>query len=508
MGVSYIPGPPQYGQGGGGTDPQGIVQLAMAVKSFKMQEAQQKKKDAQDKVGLLMANPQLLLMTDPKDLEKDFKNAYGMKFTSKPPADPRQATQVPTNSSTPPTGDKPTGGTANLQALAGATGGPTGGAQSANQPKSKDAPAGGGVTPGSPMNVEQMAAQAHQAQTSRIDTMAPLYMGAVDQLTMEGMKTQTITEIEGLKQRAAKGDFQAIGRLMMLSGKQVTDADMRAMLATSNMDPKIVNQALDFALGNETDGDKAKRFDSTLKTVMGNPEFMGRLMNPGDAANYVRSVVYGGTLPEGIQMKPHSITELNAEAAYEKQLTDQGIEADFAHTISRMRTDGISYTMGLPAGFHSILDRETGAKEKQASAAQLSAEAQMVAARKAGLKIDAELMSKKYDILNDRLKSMIEARKAKHPFPQEVENGLVNEVAHEVGLQPEDVSGWYQWVTGGQKFSYTPIPDDKAAIEGAGGKPKGKPQAKGGPSVGDYLGEIGRTMFNIKPKEKKGDTAF
>src|SRR6267142_1431662 len=92
MGVTMLPGAPQYGMGGGGQE--NLVQLAMAIKSFKMKEKETKKADAQQKLSLLMQNPQLLLMTDPKDLEKSFKDAYDIKFNAEVPPNPQDATQV------------------------------------------------------------------------------------------------------------------------------------------------------------------------------------------------------------------------------------------------------------------------------------------------------------------------------------------------------------------------------------------------------------------------------
>jgi hypothetical protein len=491
MGVTYLPGAPQLGQSG--NDPQGLVQLAMAVKSFKMQEAQQKRQQAQEKAQLLMSNPSLLVMTDPKDVEKALKEGYGLTFNEKTPSDPAKATQVPTDQ-----GGAGGGGTApanvdpNKLAQLGASTGKTGqGAGGGGSPSTGAQP---GLT--SPGVVEHLTSQANQVQMDKLGKLAPLYLGAVDAMTMEHMRAQTVTEIEGLRQRAVKGDFQALGRLMTLSGKQISDADMRGMIASSNMDPKVVQQALDFALGNETDGEKAKRFDSTLKTLMGNQEFMGRLVNPGDATAYARSVVYSGQIPEGIQMKPHSIQELTQEAGYEKQLTDEGLDLSFAHTIARMRTDGINYTMGLPPGFHSITERKVGAQEGQAEAAKTAANADMLKAQNEARKIAGELHFKLSDQLNERLRTMVEAAKAKHPFPKDVEEGLINELATQTGLMPERVTKWYQYVTGGHEYSYTPVPDTDLAVKAAGARSKEKPKAgkKSDTSIGSYLDILNRAL--------------
>jgi hypothetical protein len=439
-----------------------------------------------------MSNPLMLSMTDPKDLEKKFKEGYDIKFTGDQPANPQDATQVapPAAPPSPGTGDKPAANVNpnQLASVANATQGNKAGAAAGAPPSvgaANKAP-GAGVNPSlmSPQDLEHMAGQAHQKFNQRFGAVAPLYAGALSQIEMERVKSQTIAEIEHVKQMAAKGDMQSMGRMFLLSGKQLTDADMRGMIISSNMDPKFISQAMDFALGNETDADRAKRFDSTLKTLSQNPDFMGKLQNPTDITAFARSVVYGGKLPEGIALKPHTLTELNAEADYEKHLiTEVGLPYDMAHLIGRSRTEGVDIPLSLPGGLHTLAgdvsfgdkfqtlsQRKTGATEKQAEASMLAAQAEMEKARSAGLKIASELRLHQHDILNDRLRSAVEARKAKHPFPEAVETALINEVAKEVGLMPEETKKWYQHVTGGSSWTYTPVPDSQLAGEAAGGR--------------------------------------
>jgi len=482
--ATYLPGAPQYGQGGGNQE--NLVQLAMAIKSFKMQEKEHKKADAQQKLSLLMSNPQLLLMTDPKDLEKSFKDAYDIKFNDKTPANPQDATQV-----APPTGGPARGGATGggvdpnaIASLANKTQGNKAGAAAGSPPSAgaaNKAP-GAGVNPSlmSPQDLQHMAGQAQQNFTQKFGAVAPLYAGAMSQLDQERLKAQTIGEIEDLKQRAGRGDLQAMGRLMLLSGKQLTDADIRGMIVSSNMDPKVVSQALDFALGNETEGDKAKRFDSVLKTLTSTPSFMEKLKEPTDITAIARSVVYAGKLPEGVQTKPLTLTELNAEADYEKHLiTEVGLPYDISHTIARGRSFGTDITAVLPQGFQTIAQQGAGAKTKQADAAMLAAEAEMQKVRQDGLKITSELSLRVHDILNDRLRTMIEATKAKHPFPQEVQDALLAELGRTVGLSSERVQSWWQHVTGGYTQKYTPVPDTELAGEAAGGKgPTAKPRER------------------------------
>ena len=474
MGVTMLPGPPQFGQGGG-ADTSGIVQLALAIKQYKNQQTQQKKADAQQKVAMLTQNPQLLMMTDPKDLEKALKEGYGINVTDQNLPQPGQGGGAPGGVSSIPMTPGLGNATPNsLAAVGNAVQGNKAGAQAGApvSPTAANAAPGGGVNQtGTPQLVEQLAAKAQQDFTTKFGAVAPLYASAMSQIEQEQLKAKTINEIEGLKQNAASGDFRSMGRLYMLAGKDVTDADMRAMIASSNMDPKVVSQAMDFALGNETDADKAKRFDSTLKTLSSSPDFMGRLQNPTDITEIARSIVYGGKLPEGVgALRLQSLDELGKEADYEKYLTTEiGLPYDMAHTVARARSLGIDTNLSLPKGFQTLAQRKVGVTETEAGAAVTSAQAALIKSKSDMLKVTSEIQSLASDRLNDRLKSMIEARKAKHPFPDEVENGLINEVAREVGLQPEQVKKWYQYVTGGESWTYTPVPDSDLARAAAGG---------------------------------------
>jgi hypothetical protein len=496
MGVTMLPGAPQFGQSGGQADTTQLVQLAMAVKSFKMQEKEQKRQQAQQKVDLLLKNPGLLVMTDPKDLEKAMKEGFDLKFTDDTPANPQNANQTAPQAKVDPNA---------IASVANATQGNKAGAQAANPPSSEaanKAPGGGEVNTHTQVT-EKLAAEANHAFQEKFNKLAPIYGQAMSQLDLESHKARAMMEIEDVKTNAAKGDMQAMGRLMLLSGKQVSDVDMRAMVVSSNMDPKIQAQALGFALGNETDGDKAKRFDTTLKTLASSPEFMGRLARPEDVAAYARSIVYSGRLPEGISVKPHTLAELTNEAAYEKTLIgDVGLPYDIAHTIARGRTDGIEITASMPKGFQTIAQREAGAKETQASAALTGAEAELQRLKNDGLKIQSELSAKPYEDLNDRLRMMTEASKAKHPWPQDVQDALLNEVAVASHLMPERVNNFFHFLTGGAHWEYKQNPDSDLAKSAAGGGAN-KPGAatKRSPTLaesGGLVGAIGRHTKSMK----------
>jgi hypothetical protein len=471
----------------------------MAVKQQKLQEKDQKRTQAQQTVELLLKNPELMLLSDHKQLEKDLNTGFGIKITDEPVA----------SSDTPVTGPMPGGQPTNvnpgqLAAVGNAAQGSKAGAQAATPPSDNaagKAPGGGVASVGNPQQVEQIAAMAHDSMMKKYGALAPLYGSAMNQVQMEQLKAKGVAEMEQLKHNAMGGDLQSMGRLYALAGHEVTDSTMRNMIMSSNMDNKVVGQALDFALGNETEAAKALRFDSTLKTLSSNPEIMGKLAHPEDITSIARSVVYGGKLPEGIQMKPFSVDELAKEAEYEKYLvTEVGLPYDFSHTIARSRSLGLDLNLSMPKGMQTLAQRKVGATEKQASASMLSAQAEWKKAGAEWEKIKITAADKENKDLMDTLAQMTEADKAKHPWPDEVKSAVINRLAVKSGLMPERVKHWYNLFSGGE-WQYTPIPDSELARQAAGGAagPAGSKPKKREKTLAEEGGAAGKLGINVPP---------
>lgn len=496
MGVTYLPGAPQYGQGGGSPqiDAMGISRLALAVKQFKMEKEQTERNNALQTLGLLTQNPGLLVATDPKEVEK-LMGKIGIKLGG---SEGGSLNPNPEQDGIPPlpTTLKPN----QIAALGALTQGNKAGTQAATPP-SKSAAAkapGEGVTPtGNAQMVEHFSSQAVSAFNQKFGALAPLYASGMNQLEQEQIKAHTMNEIEQLKQAAAEGNPAAMGRLMMLAGKNVTDSDMRAMLfSAEGVDPKVMSQAMDFALGNETEAAKAQRFDSTLKTIMSTKSVMDKLQNPLDAGKIARSLVYSGSLPSDIQTKPLSVDELTNEATYEKQLTeDYGMPYSLSHTIARARSLGLDVSQALPKPILGMLSGPTLA-ERGVHAKEVTAEADMLKAQNEGLRLSAVLSEKKFDSLNARLKTMVEADKAGHAWPKDVRDGLINELASQTGLTPQEVDHWYSFATG-RSWKYTPTPDADLARQAAGGgsaQPPSRPTPKVDKGMTDTLKELYRNL--------------
>jgi hypothetical protein len=491
--------PPQYGQGGGNS--QNLVQLAMAVKSFKMQEKEKKQQEASQRVSMLMQNPQLLLMQDPKEMEKDLKT-LGIKITDKQPANPQDAAKTAPPTQNPGTGDTPATNV-NPSNLATVN---KSGAQSASPASSNAAgkAPGGGVT-GDPMqHVDTMAAKASERLKQNYGALAPIYMGAQSQVEASRHQAQLQAEIDTLKDQAAGGDIRAAARLASLAGHEVTDSMIRNMVIGANMNPEAVQQALDVALHNESGNDKATRFASMSKDLLANKGIMDKLENPLDAYKITSSIVYGGAIPE-VVMKPHTLDELKSEADYEHQLADDyGTPFPINHLISRGRTMGLSLSQMLPDKMMGIFSKnlpgqKADALSKQASAAMLSAQAEKEKADNEHSKIKRTLDQTEYKQLNDRIALMIDADKVKKPWPDEIRQGYLDQLARATGLMPEDVDHWYKWST---SHEYKQDPDSDLAKAAAGRGPAGK-KPKKEPTLaerGGIAGEISRRL----PRNKEG----
>lgn len=497
--------PPQYGQGGGNS--QNLVQLAMAVKSFKMQEKEQKRNEASQRIDMLMKNPQLLLMQDPKEMEKDLK-AIGIKVTDKQPANPADAAKTAPPVKNPGTGDTPAANVnpANLASVNKS------GAQSAAPASNNSAgkAPGGGVNQDPMANVSAMADKASARLKENYGALAPLYGGAQSQIDAAAHQAQLQSEIDTLKKGAIEGDIRSMARLSAIAGHQVTDSDMRNMVVAAGFSEKAVGQALDVALHNESGDSKATRYQAMSKDLMSNPQIMQKLENPLDVYKITNALVYGGDLPS-ISMKPFSLDELKEEADYEKTLmTEQNMPYGFSHLVARARTLGISPSQSLPPGLQGLLTksgmeqpiagRKAGALEKQASAAMLSAQAEMVKANTEHSKIKVTLEQKEYEMLNDRIRLMIEADKAKKPWPDEIKQGYLNQLARATGLMPEEVSHWYKF---GMSTEYIPDPASDLAKAAAGGGPE-TPKGKKDKTLAESGGIVGAAKRAI-PKDAAGN---
>jgi hypothetical protein len=487
---------PQFGAGGGGAAPGGdsstpgqLGQLALAVKSAKMQEAQTNRQNAQESVKMIMGSPILTMMTDPKQLEKLLFDGYGLKFNSAPPANPAQAAAGagPAGASDPgPNIGAPDSNT--MKMLAAGMQGNKSGAQ-AGSPASPNAAGkapGGGVSPTiGPGVVDQLHGQAKAALDHTYDRLAPIYAGAMDQAQLDSVKRNYELMLEEKKTQALGGDYYAMGQIAAASGQHVTADDMRSQLSVAtNLTPEITNKALSFALGNESSADQAKRYGDMVTTLIGNKTFMDRVKDPADVTEYARELVYTGKAPH-IEMKPHSLDELTRMSEREKFLVnDVGLPYDTAHTYAQSEIDGLSPTLSMPTGFQTIAQRTMTGKE-QATAAQVEANRiEAVKAEQAGVKILGDLKKQENQELTDRLTGMIEADKNKHPYPPDIRQGILNQVAAKTGLTPVAVTHWYNYIgLGGSDYEYKKVSDSAAAQAGAGTSTAPKSAEEGGASL-------------------------
>jgi hypothetical protein len=377
MPVTYIPSaqnqtPDQF-------DPRGLAQIALAIHQTKFAEAEKEKSDAMDTLKMVTENPDLLTMMDPNDLKKKFETATGGKMAS-----PEQVASMqkmiqsgapPVTPPAPPAAPVPSN---QLEQLGATMQGNKAGAQSATPPSAGAAAKapGGGVTPGGIVTpgtgqLQQLQEGAMSSFTKQVGALAPLYLGAASQKQQQYLIAQKQQEIHKLYEEAnggGPGAVRAFGMLQQMNGKTTTADEMRAILSGSN-DPAVAKQAMDYALGNETGADLAKRQSSTLTTILGNKEFMQKLKDPTDAPRIAQSIVDGHGIPSDVMKRPLTLDEIKDTNTYQKQLIDQGFAPEDARRAAEANAQGIPYTLSLPTAMHGLTIPQQEAQAKATTAA-------------------------------------------------------------------------------------------------------------------------------------------
>jgi hypothetical protein len=476
MPVTYIPSAPNQTPQ---VDPQGLVQLALAVHQSKLAEDQQKKAEAVSRISTLTQNPDLMTMMDPKSIEKDLATAGfkladadqvaamtkmiqggGAPVAPTPPA----ATPVPSNQ---------------LEQLGATMQGSKAGAQSATPP-SKEAAAkspGGGVTPGGIVTpgtgeLQQLQGTAMENYTKQVGSLAPMYMGAATQKQQEYLKARKQLELHNLFQEAnggGPGAVRAYGMLMAEAGHNVTDADMRAMLTGSN-DPQVAKEAMDFALGNETGAGAATRKADTLKTLLGNSQFMGKLKDPTDAPRVAQSIVDGHGVPSDVMKRPFSLDEIKDINTAQSELVKQGFNPGDARRAAEAQAIGVPYTLSLPPAMHglTIPQQEAGAKVTTAAGMYMRGEGAIMegeAAEQRALDEHRKITKSLDEQLKIKLENDLALQKAGVKLPQELLDEDLRKVAEQSGISVERVSHWYNWLYLGSQLDAQGVAS-KGALEG------------------------------------------
>lgn len=523
MPVTYIPGSPN--QTPDQIDPRGLVQLAVAVHQQKQADAQQKRQNALELIKMVSENPDLATMVDHKKIEGAFKDA-GMDLASADqvkamqnlitsgggasagaPAAPPPAVPVPGNQ---------------LEQLGNTMQGSKAGAQSATPPSDKAAAKapGGGVTPGGIVTpgtgqLQELQAGALDSFSKQVGSLAPLYMGAASQKQQQFLIGQKQQEIHHLFEDAQSGSptsVRSFGILNMMNGHNTTAADITAML-TGNNDPVVAKQAMDYSLGNETGGDKAKRLTDTVKTLSASTDFMGKLKDPTDLPRIAQSIVDGHGVPMDLLKRPFSLNEIKDMNGYEKQLIDQGFDPVTAHNSAEAQSLGVPYTMSLPPAMQglTIQQQEAQAKGVTAEGAYKRGQGAIMEGQAALQRVqeDHDKITKDLDEkLKEKLENYIMMEKNGISVPQELKDELLTKVAAASGISVQRVSHWYNWMYMGSQLEASGEPSKGALAGQEPGAPVSQgtqsPRRSHGSRGGVTPDEAGRIRGLIKSTQDAG----
>jgi hypothetical protein len=506
MGASLVPG--VIGSGGtGGTQPfdvNGFMQVALQLKQMKTQQEDKKKAEAAGNIDMISKNPSLLFAIDPKQVEKWFKDA-GIKLADpgSPTPNPSAAAASATPQGTPAAPSQPqmlnTPGI-NLPAsiLKGAGGGNNSGAQAGNpaSPEAAKKAPGGGVV--DQAQIPQIGDEAR----ARWGALAPLYSQGMSQLQLESMKAAHERDIMAVQDAAMKGDVRAMGRLYALAGKPITDSDIRGMVISSNMDPKIVNEALGFALGHESEADKSKRQEDMFKTIAGTPAVMERI-DAKDIPTLVNSITQTGMWPQGVKLKNQTSTEMFETAKIANDMMEKlGYPAQFAFGQAQAEMMGIPNTQTLPRGFQTIpqLQAQTALLGLSVEKTKLQIEGERLKIE--GLKdaklIDAQISKNTLE----EFQSLVDAKKAGVTIPKELSDGVLAKLGQEVGLEPKRVNDFWNFVTGGTHQELVPKVDTEALKGQQGPQATNSKPRSAGDMIGSMIKNV-KTIFNDLDEDEK-----
>lgn len=476
--------------------PTSLMQLALAVKQMKLQESTQQRQEASGRLDMLLKNPQMLMMMDPKMIERDF-GALGYKLAS--PETMHATSQMndgqgpaggPTAAAPPQSTPVPTSQIAKLGA---ATQGSSAGAQSATPPSpeaARRAPGGGVssggiVTPGTG-ELDQMKKQAEDTFSQKYGALAPLYQGAQQQYRADQIKQQHQMEVDQVFSDAAQGDPRAMGRAMMLSGHPVTDADLRAMIFSSSnaVDDKTRTHALDFALGNETPAAKVTRYSDTLKTLMGSSDFMTSLPDPGEAPRVAQSIVDGHGMPDNVRMNMPLSKIVESNKYFMDLMNVGGLSAHDAARSADTRAYGVPYTLSLPDAAQglTIPQERVGAEKTAAEGGYMRGEAELgrLGVDKSKAEIDMKRIEAQFGTdpnFQHQVTNLVNMARAKMAIDPEMVSKIQDEIATRAGLTKQQVYNWWQWILfpsmafGPLGTTYTGTPSAALAGEESAGEP-------------------------------------
>jgi hypothetical protein len=227
---------------------------------------------------------------------------------------------------------------------------------------------------------------------------------------------------------------------------------------------------MDYALGNETGADLAKRTADTLKTVLGSTIIMGKLKDPTDAPRFVDSIVSGHGVPTDMMKRPFSLDEIKEINESQGELIKLGFAPEDARKAAEARALGVPYTLALPPAMQglTIPQQETQAKTTTAQGAYMRGEGAIMEGQAALAKVHDKITKSLDEQLKEKLENMLALEKGGVVIPQEVKDENLKKVAAQSGISIERVSHWYNWLYLGSQLESSGTPS-AGALAGQGG---------------------------------------
>lgn len=476
--VTYIPGEQQQQ---GDVDLRGFAEMALAVKQVKMQEDEQKRQTARQKLqDALAIYKETGTLMAPKELDKLFKDAglnYSVdEFKQLTPEAMQGVSKDVTISAA---SVDPMAILAQAQQSGGAVGLPStmkpqdvaragntmqgnkSGAQAANPASdvAADRAPGGGVTktapaPGSGI-LQHMLAQAKQ----QYPALAQMYQGALSQQQIAAAQAEREMAITANWNAFdnGRGDWAAGGRAIAMSGGKLDDQMLRALMATAGT-PQMKEGVYRFLTGGMTPEKISERRTSVLKdlTAPGN-QLLPMLKNKEDVFAIADSIAQGGPLPK-VALHPMTLEQQKTAADEAYKWMEYGFPPALSTSIGEKRALGLAYSQIFPEGFDAALfkqgfvpmpERKMRAGEKEAEAKMLTAKAAAQqasndAGRLALLKDEA-----KYKPILDSFNRLVEAKKAGVDIDDSVLQEAIAAVAGipELGMTVKRVRNTWNYLT-------------------------------------------------------------
>lgn len=361
-------------------------------------------------------------------------------------------------------------------------------------------PGGGTTGGGSPQsNPNAAVVQGKQGVHARREAALNAWIGQAlalsrargdNALKQEQLKGQMLD----LKAQAAQGDKEAVGKLMaageipfninQVQWQGATDEQRRAMI--------------DMAAGHESDAEFKKRATGISESLIAS----GKITDPSQAFKAGEILAKGGQLTgdTAAAVNKYTFSELADQAKLANELVQLGVPPDKIAGVTRAAAAG-GIQNALPTALNPIVLQELNAQKAHYKAMEAAEQSKLtLEQRRLLLEVrNAQTTAKKLDLAEQRedakesvefFKSLVDIRKAGGKIPDAVMKQAINNLADKAGLDVSETKSFWDYLTGGTSYEFTPRADKAAAGAAAGGKQAEPPSTMS--KIGSVVGKIAK----------------